>query len=163
EGALVALARGRGLVTVVTIHGASFLPFARRNGWLAAAVLRRAHLVICLDEDTVECVRANAPGVATALVPNPIFIEDGVVPAEGMPMVLAEAMGLALPFISTPVGGIPELAREGGVLVPVNDEVALADAIAELLADPQRARSLGEAGRRFAERTRSVEVIDARL
>ena len=36
EGALVALARRRGLVTVVTIHGASFLPFAARNPRLSA-------------------------------------------------------------------------------------------------------------------------------
>ena len=83
--------------------------------------------------------------------------------AEGMPMALTEAMSLARPFVSTPVGGIPELAGAGGMLVPVDDELALADRLTELLADPNLARRIGERGRRFCVETRSVEVIDARL
>lgn len=78
-------------------------------------------------------------------------------------MVLAEAMSLGRPFVSTPVGGIPELASQGGMLVPVDDEIVLADRLADLLADPDLARSVGERGRRFCLETRSVEVIDARL
>jgi glycosyltransferase involved in cell wall biosynthesis len=84
--------------------------------------------------------------------------------AEGMPMVLTEAMSLGRPFVSTPIGGIPELAGAGGgVLVPVGDELALADRLTELLANPGLARTIGERGRRFCLETRSVEVIDARL
>jgi glycosyltransferase involved in cell wall biosynthesis len=83
--------------------------------------------------------------------------------AEGMPMVLIEAMSLGRPFVSTPVGGIPELADAGSVLVPVDDELALADRLTELLADPDLARRIGERGRRFCVETRSIEVIDARL
>jgi glycosyltransferase involved in cell wall biosynthesis len=83
--------------------------------------------------------------------------------AEGMPMVLAEAMSLARPFVSTPVGGIPELAGAGGMLVPVDDELALADRLTELLANPALARTIGERGRQFCLQTRSIEVIDARL
>ena len=83
--------------------------------------------------------------------------------AEGMPMVLTEAMSLGRPFVSTPVGGIPELAGEGGMLVPVDDEIGLADRLTDLLADPDLARTIGERGRRFCLQTRSVEVIDARL
>ena len=78
-------------------------------------------------------------------------------------MVLTEAMSLARPFVSTPVGGIPELATEGGVLVPVGDENALADRLTELLSDPDLARTIGERGRRFCLETRGVDVIDARL
>jgi hypothetical protein len=83
--------------------------------------------------------------------------------AEGMPMVLTEAMSLGRPFVSTPVGGIPDLAGAGGMLVPVEDELALGDRLTELLADPELARRIGERGRRFCLETRSVEVIDARL
>jgi glycosyltransferase involved in cell wall biosynthesis len=83
--------------------------------------------------------------------------------AEGMPMVLTEAMSLGRPFVSTPVGAIPELADAGGMLVPVGDEHALADRLTELLADPGLARRIGERGRRFCLQTRSTEVIDARL
>ncbi len=78
-------------------------------------------------------------------------------------MILTEAMSLGRPFVSTPVGGIPELAQDGGVLVPVGDELALADRLTELLADPELARTIGERGRRFCLQTRSIEVIDARL
>ncbi len=64
-------------------------------------------------------------------------------------MVLTEAMSLGRPFVSTPVGGIPELADEGGMLVAVDDEIGLADRLTDLLADPQLARRIGERGRRF--------------
>jgi glycosyltransferase involved in cell wall biosynthesis len=83
--------------------------------------------------------------------------------AEGMPMVLTEAMGLGRPFVSTPVGAISELAVEGGMLVPVGDELALADRLTDLLADRGLARAIGERGRRFCLQTRSVSVIDVRL
>jgi len=83
--------------------------------------------------------------------------------AEGMPMIIAEAMSEARPFVTTPVGGIPELAREGGVLVPVGDEFALAERLTELLTDAMLARRLGERGRRFCRETRSLEVVGAQL
>ena len=83
--------------------------------------------------------------------------------AEAMPMVLAEAMSLGRPFVSTPVGGIPELAGEGGMLVPVDDEIGLADRLTDLLADPDLARTIGDRGWRFCLETRNVKVIDARL
>ncbi|HEY2767372.1 MAG TPA: glycosyltransferase family 4 protein [Solirubrobacteraceae bacterium] len=84
--------------------------------------------------------------------------------AEALPMILSEAMAAGRPFVSTAVGGIPDLlASGGGVAVPVGDHVALADRLTELLADPTQARELGERGRAFCARTQSVEVIDARL
>jgi glycosyltransferase involved in cell wall biosynthesis len=83
--------------------------------------------------------------------------------AEVVPMVLLEAMSQGRPFVSTPVGGIRELAEVGGILVPVGDEVRLADRLIELLADPAVARRIGERGRRFCQETRSVEIIDVRL
>ena len=83
--------------------------------------------------------------------------------AEGMPMILTEAMSAGRPFVSTAVGGIPELAREGGALVPVDDEVSLAKCLIAFLADPQLALARGEQGREFCSSTRSVEVVGARL
>jgi glycosyltransferase involved in cell wall biosynthesis len=84
--------------------------------------------------------------------------------AEGMPMILTEAMGGGRPFVSTPVGGIPDLAHAGGgLLVEVGDEVELADGLTRILADPELARSMGENGRRFCRETRSVEVVDVTL
>jgi glycosyltransferase involved in cell wall biosynthesis len=69
--------------------------------------------------------------------------------AEGFPLVVLEAMAHAKAVVATPVGGTAELVVDGetGVLVPPGDADALAAALAALLADPERARRLGEAGR----------------
>ncbi len=82
--------------------------------------------------------------------------------AEAMPMILLEAMASARPFVSTPVGGIPSLSA-GGVLVPVGDADALAEALIGLLADPEAARELGRAGQIHCEEAQSIRVIDRRL
>jgi len=89
---------------------------------------------------------------------------------EGMPITVLEAMAHRKPVVATPVGGTPELVVDGetGLLVPPRDPEALADALGALVADPQRARRLGEAGyARVAERftvermtTRVLEVYD---
>jgi glycosyltransferase involved in cell wall biosynthesis len=241
----VVLARRANLTTVATIHGASFLPFAHRYPWLVKAVLRRANLVTCLDQAVLRYIRLIAPDVRSEFVPNPVFVEDDLLPAdstdelvvfageidlrkgadvlhrawrivaqrlpearcvmvgpttkfvppivdrlkvypsldpieirallrkarvvalpsraEGMPMILTEAMSLGRPFVSTPVGGIPDLAREGGILVSVGDEVGLAESLIDLLTDRDKARRIGERGRRFCLETRSVGVIDVRF
>lgn len=69
--------------------------------------------------------------------------------AEGVPVVLMEAMAKEVPVISTVIAGIPELIESGtdGILVPPADSAALATAIASLLADPARRRELGRRGR----------------
>lgn len=84
--------------------------------------------------------------------------------AEALPMILSEAMATGRPFVSTLVGGIPDLlASGGGLAAPVGDHEALANMLVELLANPDRARELGERGREFCARTQSIEVIDSRL
>jgi glycosyltransferase involved in cell wall biosynthesis len=68
---------------------------------------------------------------------------------DGIPNSLMEGMAMGVPAVSTTLSGIPELVEEGvnGLLVPPNDPVALAHALAELLEDaPLRAR-LGRAAR----------------
>lgn len=70
--------------------------------------------------------------------------------AEGIPVVLMEAMAMEVPCISTFVNGIPELIDSGeeGLLVCPADGAALTQAIARLMDNAALARSLGEAGRR---------------
>jgi glycosyltransferase involved in cell wall biosynthesis len=245
EGALVALASQRGLPTVVTMHGAAFMPFARRHPRLVSSVLRRADAITCLDQEILDFVHLIAPGVRSASIPNPIFVADRFLPAdetdelvvfageiglrkgadvlyrawqivaernpdarclmvgptadfmppqterlevrsavdasemteilrrsrvvalpsraERLPMVLTEAMSLGRAFVSTPVGGIPTLAGAGGILVPVDDEIRLAENLSNLLADPGLARIIGERGRQFCLETRSVDIVGARF
>lgn len=83
--------------------------------------------------------------------------------AEGMPMLLTEALAAGRPFVSTPVGGIPSLAHSPGMLVPVDDADALADALVAYLADPELAGRVGDAGRQLWEETRSPAAVDRRL
>lgn len=58
--------------------------------------------------------------------------------AEGLPVVIMEAMALRRPVIATIVAGIPELVRPGedGWLVPAGDAGALADAMRKCLEAP---------------------------
>ena len=69
--------------------------------------------------------------------------------AEGVPVVLMEAMATELPVVSTHITGIPELITDGesGLLVRPGRADLLADALARLAADPDLRRDLGRAGR----------------
>lgn len=80
---------------------------------------------------------------------------------EGLGVVLLQAMAARRPLVATNVGGIPEAVRHGenGLLVPPGDSVALGVALCELLADPDRARALGERGREIVETKFSPEAM----
>jgi colanic acid/amylovoran biosynthesis glycosyltransferase len=85
--------------------------------------------------------------------------------AEGVPVVLMEAMAMELPVVTTRVMGIPELVADGenGMLVPPGRADALADALRRLAADPAERRRLGAAGRRTVEQGFDCEREAARL
>jgi glycosyltransferase involved in cell wall biosynthesis len=68
---------------------------------------------------------------------------------EALGNVILEAMALGKPVIGTTAGGMREVIEHGetGLIVPFADSHALADAIRQLAADPQRLRAMGERGR----------------
>ena len=71
---------------------------------------------------------------------------------EGFPRAPMEASAMKVPCVVTDVRGCRQTVRHGenGLLVPVGDVSALADAILALLADRELSRRLGEGGRRRA-------------
>jgi glycosyltransferase involved in cell wall biosynthesis len=67
-------------------------------------------------------------------------------------LVVNEAMNAGRAIVaSDQVGSAPDLVRPGvnGAIVPAGDEAALAAALADIVADPQRCRAMGEASRRL--------------
>ncbi|MBU2234834.1 MAG: glycosyltransferase family 4 protein [Proteobacteria bacterium] len=80
---------------------------------------------------------------------------------EGMGKVLVEAMAMGIPIIASNIGGIKDIVRpeENGLLVPVGDAAAWAEAISRLCRDPERRRRMGDAGRQMAPRYSSEEMV----
>ncbi|MDM8557011.1 glycosyltransferase family 4 protein [Desulfococcaceae bacterium HSG7] len=69
--------------------------------------------------------------------------------AEGVPVVLMEAMAKEIVAVSTSITGIPELIdnERDGILVPASDAEGLADRIEQLIKDPALRMELGFQGR----------------
>ena len=68
---------------------------------------------------------------------------------DGIPNVLLEAMAMEIPVISTPISGIVELIedRKTGLLVQQKDSKGIANAIEELINNPELRQQLQQAGR----------------
>ncbi len=88
-------------------------------------------------------------GRAFAFVLPCIVAPDG--DRDGIPNVILEAMASAVPVVSTPVSGIPEVLRDGdtGLVVPEADAIAIADAVERLLDTPGLGLRLGTSARTF--------------
>jgi glycosyltransferase involved in cell wall biosynthesis len=78
---------------------------------------------------------------------------------EGFSNAILEAMAAGLPVVACDVGGNPEaiVDRETGRLVPPRNAWAFASAVAELLADPEKRKAMGEAGRHRATERFSLD------
>jgi glycogen(starch) synthase len=68
---------------------------------------------------------------------------------EGLPIVGVQAALMARPIVATAAGGLPEIVNDGetGILIPGEDAGALANAVAQLLGDRERATQMGARGR----------------
>ncbi len=75
-------------------------------------------------------------------------IVDSKGDTEGLGIVMIEALAHGKPVVATAVGGIPDviIPDQTGLLVPERNPYALAKAILELLANPERAAELGRNG-----------------
>lgn len=83
---------------------------------------------------------------------NPSVI-DSRGDTEGLGVGSIEAYAHCKPVVASDVGGIPDTVKHGktGYLVPEKDKEALADAILDLLNNPEKARRFGKTGLRFAQ------------
>ncbi|WP_306152782.1 glycosyltransferase family 4 protein [Roseovarius sp. MMSF_3281] len=107
-----------------------------------------------LSEDAVRAELARAQALVM-----PSF-------AEGLPMVIMEAMAAGRPVIATYIAGIPELVQPGrtGWLVPAGDAGALAQAVDELAqCDAATLTQMGKAGRARALERHDVGKEAAKL
>lgn len=68
---------------------------------------------------------------------------------EGSPVALIEALATGIPVVATDVGGVRSVVTDevSGHLVAAGDDASMAEAVRSLLADPDRRRAMGEAGR----------------
>jgi glycosyltransferase involved in cell wall biosynthesis len=80
--------------------------------------------------------------------------------AEGIPVVLMEAMAMGIPCVSTRITGIPELIRDGidGLLVAPSDLDGLVGALTKLMEDAELRERIAKNGR-----ARILEHYDLRL
>jgi len=136
----------------------------------------RAHLAIVGTGARESAIRAHADklGVSDRLhwlglrddVPRILSLADLLVlcshpVVETFPLCVLEGMAAELPVISTRVGSIEEMVVEGktGLLVAPSDASALAQAIDELLGEPERAKAMGVAGRGHVLRNFDQETM----
>jgi glycosyltransferase involved in cell wall biosynthesis len=92
-----------------------------------------------------------------------LFVLSSV--SEGLGRSIIEAMAMERAVVATNVGGIAEVVKdkETGILVPVRDEVALAEGILKLLRDKDMALKMGLAGRRIVESKFDIKINAEKL
>jgi glycosyltransferase involved in cell wall biosynthesis len=122
-----------------------------------AALERRAR-----DHGILGAVRfaGAAPDVPAWLGAADAFVLPSRV--EGLSVALLEAMAAGVPVVATDVGGTRDAAGGAAVLVPAAHPLALADALAAILAEPDRARTLAEAGRRRVLSRYGIQLVARR-
>ncbi len=84
--------------------------------------------------------------------------------SEATPQVIPQALAVGTPVVASDVGSVGDLVRDGdtGRLVPPGDAAALAAAIEDVLADPERARAMASRGRALVTAQHSFDAAMAR-
>lgn len=101
--------------------------------------------------------RVRFPGWVSTPQANELLLESDVLVlpsrAEGLPMSVIEAFAYGVPVVSTAVGAIGDIVEHGvnGLLIPVGEPTALADALLMLLDDDSLRRRLALNARRTWE------------
>jgi glycosyltransferase involved in cell wall biosynthesis len=118
---------------------------------------------------SLESTVAITGWISSSAVRDEILAARGLVLpsfAEGLPVVLMEAMALGKPVLTTYVAGIPELVEHGrsGWLVPAGDVDALAAALVELLTtESSRLQAMGREGQRRVRALHNAQIEAGKL
>lgn len=85
--------------------------------------------------------------------------------AEGFPMSVLDAWSYGLPVITTPVGGIPDVAKDGENMLLFNpgDIAGLANCMERMISDKNLRRKISRASFGFAQTTFNIETINKEL
>ncbi|ALL14482.1 glycosyltransferase [Caulobacter henricii] len=126
----------------------------------------RAHLqqlITAQDLGSVVRLIGWTPEVSSHLASGDLFAFPSH--QEGFPLALLEAMAVALPVVSSAIDGPVEMVEEGvtGRLVPPGEPQALAEALADLIAQPALASGLGERAREAVLRDYGPASLARRL
>lgn len=89
--------------------------------------------------------------LAHIMAETDIFVMSSIL--EGQPLSIVEAMAYGCPIVTTCVGGIPEIIKDGvnGLLCPPRGPACLAEKIGALIEDPSLRMELGQAARKSYE------------
>ena len=126
------------------------------DGPLKVEIEREVHAAQLDDHVWIAGARSDIAEILRAL---DIFVLPSL--GEGISNTILEAMASGLPVIATRVGGNPELVveNETGMLVPVADADAMAQAIVSYVKQPTRMRQHGQAARARIEREYSMDAM----
>jgi colanic acid/amylovoran biosynthesis glycosyltransferase len=149
----VRLLRRAGCAIHLTLVGAGPDESSLRQAVLAAGLRGQVSFTGALNQAQVRAQYACADAFVL-----PSF-------AEGIPVVLMEAMASALPCVSSRIDGIAELihSEQEGILLAPADPVALAQALRALIDDPLLCRRMGRAARARVETDFDLRHNVARL
>ena len=127
---------------------------------------KSALMTLCKSIGIAE--RAHFPGFITVDQGLPgiyrlasLFITASEIETQGI--VLLEAAASGLPIVAVRATCIPETVHDGvnGYLAEPNDNIALGNAITDLLIDPVKAKIMGKAGRRLVEKYNIIATFDS--
>lgn len=85
--------------------------------------------------------------------------------SENFPFYILECMAACKPVVATNVGGVSEAIIDGvnAYLVPPRDSTSMANAMLELVNNPEGARDMGASGRKLVEQKFAMETLAKKL